>query len=85
LATLSTTRRLVSERRKSGTTVLGVSPSQHESWRTPPSPSPRPAPGLRPVMKPSTEAARALKTLIMVFTYSLEDPMICSAWRSRRK
>jgi hypothetical protein len=26
-------------------------------------------------MKPSTEAARALKTLVMVFACSLEDPM----------
>jgi hypothetical protein len=43
-------------------TWLGVSPSKYQSKSMVATPSPRPAPGSRPVMYPSTDTAGALKT-----------------------
>jgi hypothetical protein len=49
-------------------TRLGVSPSPCQSKSDVASPSPRPGPGSRPVMYPSTETAWALKTFVMSFS-----------------
>ena len=65
-ARASKTRALGSLSLNPSNTWLGVSPPPYQSKSIDPSPSPRPAPGSRPVMYPSTDTAWALMTLLIV-------------------
>src|SRR5580658_1020903 len=68
-ATASKRRALGALSRKPPNTWLGVSPSKYQSNSVVASPRPRPAPGSRPVMYPSTDTDRALNTLLISATF----------------
>jgi hypothetical protein len=81
LANPSNTRALASLNRNPSNSRLGVSPSKYQSNSIDPSPNPRPGPGSRPVMYPSTDTDNAVMTLLISLPQSLAKKRRTAAGR----